>query len=88
MAGKLSRLTHKITLQLHLVAESHTICSSCSRQPVQKLLDTPSYVNLFIILYGIYVFSPSPFQIFGFSYSTFRRKIKTSVGIKQRLLFY
>jgi hypothetical protein len=42
MAAKLTRLTHKIAIQLHLVAESCTICSSHSRQ-VRKLLDTPSY---------------------------------------------
>jgi hypothetical protein len=46
MAAKLTRLTHKIVIQLHLVAESCTICSSCSRQPVWKLLDTPSYIWL------------------------------------------
>jgi hypothetical protein len=45
MAEKLTRLTHKIAIQLHLVAESFTICSSCSRQPVQKLLDTPLYLD-------------------------------------------
>jgi hypothetical protein len=43
MAAKLTRLTHKIAIQLHLVAESCTICSSRSRRPVLKLLDTPSY---------------------------------------------
>jgi hypothetical protein len=42
MAAKLIRLTHKIAIQLHLVAESCTICSSWSRRPVRKLLDTPS----------------------------------------------
>jgi hypothetical protein len=42
--AKLTRLTHKIATQLHLVAESCTICSSRSRRPVRKLLDTPSYV--------------------------------------------
>jgi hypothetical protein len=31
-------------MQLHLVAESSTICSSRSRRPVRKLLDTPSYL--------------------------------------------
>jgi hypothetical protein len=41
MAAKLTRLTHKIAIQLHLVAES---CSFRSRRPVRKLLDTPSYV--------------------------------------------
>jgi hypothetical protein len=39
MAAKLTRLTHKIAIKLHLVAES----SSRSRRPVRKLLDTPSY---------------------------------------------
>jgi len=34
MAAKFSKLTHKIATQLHLVAES------CTRWPVQKLLDT------------------------------------------------
>jgi hypothetical protein len=42
MAAKLTRLTHKIAIQLHLVAESCTICSSRSRRPVRKLLDTLS----------------------------------------------
>jgi hypothetical protein len=44
MVAKLTRLTHKIAIQLHLVADSCTICSSHSRQLVKKLLDTPSYV--------------------------------------------
>jgi hypothetical protein len=43
MAAKLTRLTHKIAIQLPLVAESCTISSSRSRRPVRKLLDTPSY---------------------------------------------
>jgi hypothetical protein len=43
MATKLTRLTHKIPIQLHLVAESCSICSSSSRRPVRKLLDTPSW---------------------------------------------
>jgi hypothetical protein len=43
MAAKLTRLTHEIAIQLHLVAESCAICSSRSRRPVRKLLDTPSY---------------------------------------------
>jgi hypothetical protein len=41
-AVKLTRLTNEIAIQLHLVAESCTICSSRSRRPVRKLLDTPS----------------------------------------------
>jgi hypothetical protein len=44
MAAKLTRLTYKIAIQLHLVAESCTICSSLSRRPVRKLLDTLSYL--------------------------------------------
>jgi hypothetical protein len=40
MAAKLTILTHKIAIQLHLVAESCTICNSRFRRPVQKLLDT------------------------------------------------
>jgi hypothetical protein len=43
MTAKLTRLTHKIAIQLRLVAESCTVCSSRSRRPVRKLLDTPSY---------------------------------------------
>jgi hypothetical protein len=46
MAEKLTRLTHKIAIQLHLVAESCTIRRSRSRRPVRKLLVTPSYVPL------------------------------------------
>jgi hypothetical protein len=45
MAAKLTRPTHKIAIQLHLVAKSCTICSSRSRRPVRKLLDTPLYVD-------------------------------------------
>jgi hypothetical protein len=37
MVAKLIRLIHKIAIQLHLVAERRTICSSRSRQPVRKL---------------------------------------------------
>jgi hypothetical protein len=35
--------THKTAIQLHLVAESCTICSSRFRRPVRKLLDIHSY---------------------------------------------
>jgi hypothetical protein len=44
MAAKLTRLTHKIAIQLHLMVENFAICSSRSRLPVRKLLDKPSYV--------------------------------------------
>jgi hypothetical protein len=46
MVAKLNRLTHKIAIQMHLVAERYTICSSGSSQPVWKLLDTPSYDHI------------------------------------------
>jgi len=42
MVAKLTRLTHKIAIQLHLMAEGCTICSTRSRRPVRKLLDTPA----------------------------------------------
>jgi len=45
MAAKLTGLTHKIAIQLYLMAESCTIRSSRSRRPVQKLLDAPSYFS-------------------------------------------
>jgi len=45
MAAKLTRLTHKIAIKLHLVTESCTICGSRSRRPVRKRLDTPSYLH-------------------------------------------
>jgi len=46
MAEKFTRLSHKIAIQLHLAAESCTICSSRSRWPIRKPLDTPSYYHL------------------------------------------
>jgi len=45
MATELNRLANKIAIQLHLVAESCTICCYCSRWPVQKLLDATSYLT-------------------------------------------
>jgi hypothetical protein len=44
MAAKFTRLTHKIAIQPHLVAESCILCSSRSRRPVRKLLDRPSCI--------------------------------------------
>jgi hypothetical protein len=49
MAAKLTRLTHKIAIQLHLVAESCNISSSRSRRPVRKILDV--CFTTFIIIY-------------------------------------
>jgi hypothetical protein len=48
MAAKLTRLIHKIEIQVRLVVESCIICSSRSRRPVRKLLDTSSYLWLWI----------------------------------------
>jgi hypothetical protein len=45
MATKLTRLAHKIAIQLHLVAERCTKYGSRSRRPVRKLLDTPLYTS-------------------------------------------
>jgi hypothetical protein len=50
MATKLTRMTYKIAIQLHLVAEGCSIWSSRSRRLVRKLLDTPSYGRQNIIL--------------------------------------
>jgi hypothetical protein len=65
MAAKITRLTHKIAIQLHLMAESRKICSFRSRRPVRKLLDTPSdhndknstYVGSFLRRVNIHMFS-------------------------------
>jgi hypothetical protein len=49
MAAKLTRLTQKVSIQLHLVAESFTTCSSRSRWPVRKLLGTSRMLVLIYI---------------------------------------
>jgi len=46
MEANLTRITHKIAIQLHLVAEICTISSSSSRRPVRKLLDTSLQMKL------------------------------------------
>jgi len=43
LEAEITRPTHKIAIQLHLVAESRTIYISRSRRPVRKLLDRPSF---------------------------------------------
>jgi hypothetical protein len=43
MEAKLTRLAHKIAIQLHLMAESCSVCRSRSRLPIRELLDTPSW---------------------------------------------
>jgi hypothetical protein len=37
--------THKIAIQVHLVADNCTICCFRSRRPVRKILDTPLYLS-------------------------------------------
>jgi len=66
MVTKLTRLTHKIAIQLHLVAESCAICSSCSRRSVQKLLDTPSCVpSVYVCSSMSFVLKRSPHAMWG-----------------------
>jgi hypothetical protein len=48
MSETLTRVTHRISIQMHPVTESCTICSSRSRRPVRKLLDTPSYTSIIL----------------------------------------
>jgi hypothetical protein len=55
MAAELTILTHKIAIQLHLVAESCTICSSCSRWPVRELLETLSTLFILALCFPLYV---------------------------------
>jgi len=43
--GKTHWTDYKTAIKLRLVAESCTICSSCSRRPIWKLLDTPLYLS-------------------------------------------
>jgi len=50
-AAKLSRLSHKIAMQLHLLAESGTICSFRSRRPVRKLVVTSSYTGWNLVVW-------------------------------------
>jgi hypothetical protein len=46
MAVKLIRLTHKIAIQLNVVGESCTICSSRFRRSVRKLSDITSDISV------------------------------------------
>jgi len=43
--GKTDLSDSQVAIQLHLLAENCTICSSRSRRPGRKLLDTPSYFS-------------------------------------------
>jgi hypothetical protein len=77
MVAKLTILTHKIALELHLVAEGYTVCSSSSRKLVRQLLVTPSYVALYryeAILQKTCRMS-NRFFFFIIPYAFFRRRI-------------
>jgi hypothetical protein len=73
MAARLTRLSHEIAIQLHLVAESCTICSARSRRPVRKLLDTPSYKRRFgrMTIYANLWFKVLPMALNGSHISEF-----------------
>jgi hypothetical protein len=55
MAAKLTRLTHKTVIQLHLVTGSCTIWSSRSRRPVRKLSDAPAYRNRLLSSMSVWI---------------------------------
>jgi len=80
MAAKLTRLAHKIAIQLHLVAESCTICSSRSRRKVRKLLDIPSYFET-LVSYHITTWRHNPYIAVCFSNSC------TDNSCKGKLIF-
>jgi hypothetical protein len=63
MALILTRLTHKIAIKLHLVAESYTTCISRFRRPVWELLDTPSSTLVYSISYLAYVTRRIPLHL-------------------------
>jgi hypothetical protein len=50
MVAKPTTLTHKVAIELQLVVECFTICCYRSRRPVRKLLDTPSYAVVKLLL--------------------------------------
>jgi hypothetical protein len=77
MDAKLTRMTHKIAIQLHLVAESCTICSSRTRRPVLKLLDTPSYKhNVFHSARDPFLLGPATFEYVVFKHLVDTLKMK------------
>jgi len=69
MVAKLTRLTHKVAMQLHLVVESCSICSSHSRQSVWKLMGTPSYKAPHYVAFSTLMLLP-PSQVHIFSLDT------------------
>jgi hypothetical protein len=73
MAAELTRLTHKITIKLHLVAESCTICSSRSRRLVRKLLDTPARARVCVCYFKL------DWRILSFSFN-FLDSVKSRLG--------
>jgi hypothetical protein len=76
MAAKLTRLTHKIAIQLYLVAESCTIRSSRSRRPVRKLLDA-------LVIFGGYASLSIPKRIL-----TLKSEQNTAIVMNNRFAGY
>jgi len=57
LAANLARLTQKIAIQLHVVAESCDIFTCLSWRLVRELLDTPSYTSAFRPSYRLLVWA-------------------------------
>jgi hypothetical protein len=74
--------THKIAIQLHLVAESCAIYSSHSRQEVWELLDTPLYVKIHVKLLQI----NCTYHILGHNYNKEAVKYIKKIKYKQPLI--
>jgi len=53
MAAKLARLTHKIAIQLHLVAKNCNICSSRCRQAGRQSRNFWIHPRIFLLWTGI-----------------------------------
>jgi len=84
MAAKLTRMTHKIVIQLHLVADSCTICCSCSRWPVQILLDMHFYAYRSLNKWSRKTQNYCCYYYYYFSF--FLEILLTSLGIQARRL--
>jgi hypothetical protein len=54
----------KVAIQLHVVAESCTVCSSRSRWPTRKLFNTPSYRLEHLKISRLHEFFPDVLELF------------------------
>jgi len=73
MAAKLTTLSYKIVIQLHLVTEYCTICNSRPWRPVRKPLDTPSLC----VYVRMYVYTHTHTHIYMSSASAYHRTLTT-----------